>query len=85
MKPADGKPHHACATLCISGGIPPMLVSKKPDGSNHYQLVLGAEGEPIEDQLANLIGIPVEVRGNVERWGDLEVIKLSEPVKSVQS
>ncbi len=83
MKPGDGKAHQACATLCITGGIPPVLVSKNDDGSNHYQLILGANGEPIHEQLTGFIGIPVEVRGNAERWGDLEVIRLTAPVVAV--
>ncbi len=80
MKPGDGKAHQACAILCISGGIPPMLVTRNDDGSNRYQLVLAANGEPAEDDLVGVIGIPVEVQGNVERWGDLEVIKMTQPV-----
>jgi hypothetical protein len=27
MKPGDGKPHKACAALCLRGGIPPAFVS----------------------------------------------------------
>ena len=83
MKPGDGKPHQACATLCISGGIPPMLVSKNPDGSNHYRLVLGEAGEPIDDTLMGLIGIPIEATGIAERWGDLEVIRLTKAIRKV--
>ena len=27
MKPGEGKPHKACAVLCLRGGIPPMFLT----------------------------------------------------------
>ena len=40
-------------------------------------------GEPIDDTLVGLIGIPIEATGIAERWGDLEVIRLTKPIRKV--
>lgn len=76
MKPGDGKAHQACATLCIAGGIPPVLVSTEPDGTRTYR-VMFAWGKPIHDDLRGLIGVPVEVRGVPANLGNLSAILVS--------
>ena len=50
MKPGAGRGHKACATLCIDGGIPPVLVVF-PDGEGaaaEYWLLTDADGGALE-------------------------------------
>ncbi len=66
MRPGYGKPHMACAALCIAGGIPPVLVVEGPGGAARPYLLVGIDGGPLHHDahlLAN-IGRPVEVAGS---------------------
>lgn len=76
MKPGHGKAHKECATLCVKGGIPPMLVTRSPDGSAVAYLIQGPGGEPMDHDLLPLIADPVEVRGDLSMLGDLPVLTL---------
>lgn len=67
MKPGDGKAHKACATLCVTNGIPPMLVT----ADNAYLIASGWQ-----PQHAAFIAEPVEVSATVGEWGTLPVINL---------
>jgi len=71
MKPGNLKPHRACAARCISGGVPPVLLVRDPDGFATYYLLASADGEPVNDQVLHLLAEPVEITGRVSRRGDL--------------
>lgn len=75
MKPGDGKTHKACATLCVKGGIPPMLVSRG-GGSFDYTLIVGHDGEPLDDKLWPWIAEPVAVRGELELIGGVRRLRV---------
>lgn len=77
MNPGDLKPHRDCATRCISGGIPPMLLVRLPTGGARYLMLVGADGEAIGPQLLDRIAEPVEVTGALERAQDLWILKTS--------
>lgn len=68
MKPGEGRTHKECATLCVAGGIPPMLVYQMPDGRRGYALVAGEDGRAAGPFLLPLIGDPVEIEGELEVW-----------------
>ncbi len=74
MKPGDGKAHKACAMLCIGNGIPPMLVTTGADGSPRYLLLVDGARGAVGARVVELAGEPVEVWGEVERVGRLEVM-----------
>lgn len=76
MKPGDGKTHKACATLCVRGGIPPMLVSRRAGGGFEYTLVVGSRGEPLGEALWPWIAEPVVVRGELEMIGGLRRLRV---------
>ncbi len=76
MKPGHGKAHKECATLCVMGGIPPMLVTRSPDGRAVAYLVQGPDARPMDPALLPLIADPVEVRGSLSVLGDLGVLTL---------
>jgi hypothetical protein len=77
MKPGEGKTHKACATLCISGGIPPMFVVRSPGQPNEYYLLTTPDGRAINNDVLPFVGDPVEIAGEVMRQGDLLVFQIS--------
>lgn len=74
MDPGFAAPHRACAVRCISGGVPPVLIHRHPDGSARTLLIVGPEGEAIGQQLLDRVAEPVEVNGRLERRGDQLVL-----------
>ena len=74
MNPGEGKTHKACATRCISGGIPPVLCVR---GGRHasYLLLVGPNDEAVNHAVLDRIAEPVEVEGEVVRFGDLLVLR----------
>jgi hypothetical protein len=76
MRPGVGHGHRACAQLCILGGIPPVLVTVGADGSEtHYVLASRQDGR-VNEAVAPFAAEPVEVRGRLERRGDLNVLHI---------
>ncbi len=73
MNPGVLKPHRACAIHCIRGGVPPILLVRTDDGPEHYVLV-GPEGEALNDAVLDLVALPVEVQGRVVSRGGLKFL-----------
>jgi len=73
MNPGRTKVHRDCAVRCISGGIPPMLVT----GDATYLLV-GTDGRQLNQEVLEMVGETIEVRGMAVRSGETLSIK-SEP------
>lgn len=81
MKPGDGKAHKACAVLCISGGIQPVLVSAAGSESGRsisQYLLVGAAGQPVNTRVLPFVGEAVEVSGVVEDWEGLRVLRVDD-------
>ncbi len=76
MKPGEGKTHRACATLCIRGGIPPILVSAAPDGTPVYTLLTDRNGNPANDIVIPYIAEPVRITGAVTEIAGLAVMRI---------
>lgn len=74
MKPGEGKTHKECATLCVRGGIPPMLVTRHDDGTRGYYLLQGPNAEPLDPAIYPLIADPVEVQADLSVWGGVNVL-----------
>lgn len=72
MNPGDLKPHRACAIRCIAGGIPPVLVVRDGEGKARYFLLAGAQRQPINQEVLDLVAEPVSVTGRLvqlqDRW-----------------
>ena len=68
-------PHRACAIRCISGGVPPVLLVRQKDGPAIYLLLVSADGKPVNKQVLNLVAEPVEITGQVERQGELSILR----------
>lgn len=83
MKPGDGKSHKACATLCVSNGIPAMFAAINTDGTTSYYLLAmkagsqsSAAGSEFDVDTLSKIGELVEVRGSVSRVADFNVLTI---------
>ncbi len=74
MKPAEGSVHRGCATRCLSGGIPPLLIVRDSTIPSGQVLLLGAHGEPAHDWLKGYVGAPVSLTGEVLLEGKLVVM-----------
>ncbi len=75
MKPGNGKTHRACAIRCISGGVPPLLVVTTPAGNRSYYQLLDVEGNPVNQRILDKIAVPVQISGELVRYGDVLVLK----------
>ena len=76
MRPGTGLAHKGCANLCIAGGLPPLLVTAEPVEGARFLLLADEAGGPLatgtwEDTVAR----PVTLEGNLERQGDLLILK----------
>jgi hypothetical protein len=75
MNPGQLTPHRACAIRCISGGVPPMLLVRQKEGPARYFLLVSADGRPLNKQVLDLVAEPVKITGEVERQGQLLIIR----------
>jgi hypothetical protein len=77
MKPGAGRPHKECATLCISGGVPPCLLFCDEQGNARTALLLDPSGGPLSPDAFPFIADPVEVVGDLEEQGGLLRLRVS--------
>jgi hypothetical protein len=77
MKPGGGKTHKACAMLCISGGVPPMLVTRDASKNETFYLLATEEGGAANERVLDFVGDPVEISGRLERHGDLLLLRIA--------
>jgi hypothetical protein len=77
MKPGDTRTHKACATLCIRGGIPPMLVERLADGSVRCTLLANDRGGPLGADALPFVAEPVELSGELEVRSGLRRVRVA--------
>ncbi len=75
MKPGSGKIHRSCGVRCIAGGIPPILVLNNGKGQRDYILVQGPKGEAINQEILEWVGLPIQLKGQLEKVEDWLVLK----------
>ena len=75
MNPGQLTPHRACAIRCISGGVPPVLLVRQEHGPAIYLLLVSTDGRPVNQQVLNLVAEPVQIAGEVERQGELLILR----------
>ncbi|MFK7790567.1 MAG: hypothetical protein AB8C95_13880 [Phycisphaeraceae bacterium] len=75
MQPGDGKTHKVCATLCIKGGIPPMLLVRDGKGTTAAYLLTDAAGKAFPESHHEYIADPIEITGQVLQDGDLLILR----------
>lgn len=71
MKPGAGKAHRACAAMCLRGGMPPMFVVTNSQGDRFGYLLMHENGESASLDLVEHVGLPVELKGSLEKRGDM--------------
>jgi hypothetical protein len=77
MKPGGGKTHKACATVCISGGVPPMLVTRDSNKNETFYLLVASDGGVANELVLPFVGDSVEVSGQLERHDDLLLFRIA--------
>ena len=74
MKPGQGKPHKDCAIRCILGGISPVLRVSNEDGANNYYIVVGPNGEKMNEAVKDYVAEPVTLQARAVKYGDWIVL-----------
>jgi hypothetical protein len=82
MKPGNGKPHRSCAVRCVSGGIPPILRIKNKAGEANYCILVGPEGQAINQDVLDFLADQVLVCGHLEQKDDWLVL-YTDPSKDI--
>ena len=75
MLAGTGLAHRACATLCLAGELPAILVSAAPLFGQSFMLLAGPDGGPMPEALRPLIGLRVSLEGALEWRGNLLVFR----------
>ena len=75
MNPGNTKPHRECAALCISGGIPPLFVARDAAGNKVALQLVSSKGEPVNQDVLEMVAEPIEITGQVWREGDQLLLK----------
>jgi hypothetical protein len=83
MKPGEGKPHKDCATRCILGGISPVLRVSNDDGATNYYLIVGAQGEKMNEAVKDFVAEPVVLNARAVKYDDWIVLYVN-PVKGIK-
>lgn len=74
MKPGEGKPHKECAIRCILGGIPPVLKVTDETGKQNYYLIVGSNGEKMNEAVQDYVASPVTIHAKAVEYGDWIVL-----------
>jgi hypothetical protein len=70
MKPGEGKVHRDCAIRCILGGVPPVLHVQNEKGESNYYLIVGPNGEKINEAVQDIVAEPVSIEARVVQQDD---------------
>ena len=76
MRPAEGKVHKGCASLCIRSGIPPAFFARDAR-DNAALLVMTENGGRFGETLLAHVADPVRLTGQVSRRGDLLLLDVT--------
>ncbi len=76
MRPGRGLAHKACASLCLLNEVPPVFVSTQPVEGREFMLITGPDGTPLPDMAYDFIGQFVSLEGDLERRGDILVLRM---------
>lgn len=72
MNPGRGKVHRDCAARCLSGGIPPALLTS----TGEIVLLVKHDGKPFaKDALREFVDEVVVIQGNLIQRGDIKMLQ----------
>ncbi|MCB0602376.1 MAG: hypothetical protein KDC28_14160 [Saprospiraceae bacterium] len=74
MKPGCGKTHRSCASLCIAGGIPPVLRMQDARGNINYVLIVDQNGESLHDRITPYLADQLYICGELKQVDDWLVL-----------
>ena len=77
MKPGHGKAHRSCASLCIAGGIPPILRVQNETGALKYFFVMGEGKEDLNEAIKPFIAEAVSIQGELSTRNEWEYLRIS--------
>lgn len=78
MRPGQGKPHKACASLCIRGGLPPVFCPGDTCGSGKsIPLLTDGNGRPHGLDLIPFVADPVMAAGRMVQIGDVTEFRVN--------
>ena len=84
MKPGEGKVHRDCAIRCILGGIPPVLHVQNEKGESNYYLIVGPNGEKINEAVQDIVAEPVSIEARVVQQDDWVILyTVKEKIKRI--
>ena len=84
MKPGEGKVHRDCAIRCILGSIPPVLHVQNEKGESNYYLIVGPNGEKMNDTVQDFVAEPVSIDARVIQQGDWIILyAVKESIKRI--
>jgi hypothetical protein len=76
MNPGEGKVHRDCATRCLSGGIPPALIARDPDGEVVVYLLANSDGGRVPAAWAAARAArPISISGRLVKSGDTLILQ----------
>ena len=75
MHPGTGLAHKACANLCISGALAPVLAMRAPVLGFSFLLLADKDGGPMPPEFRDLTALPVELEGEIEQINDLLILR----------
>lgn len=76
MRPGRGLAHKACANLCLLGKVPPVFVSTQPVDGSEFLLITGPDGGYLPQSAYHYVAQYISLEGEVERRGDLLVLRM---------
>jgi hypothetical protein len=77
MNPGEGKVHRDCAARCLSGRIPPALVTTDIDGTHRILLLVGEDGKPLpKAAYLALVGQPVSIQAHAGQLDGLDYLRV---------
>ena len=77
MKPGEGKVHRDCAIRCILGGIPPVLHVQNEKGESNYYLIVGANGEKMNEAVQDFVADPISIEAKAVQQDDWIILYTS--------
>lgn len=83
MRPGRGLAHKACANLCLIGDVPPVFVSTQPIDGSDFMLITGPNDTRLPKDAYDFVGQFVQLEGDLERRGDVLVLRMDPTTISV--
>lgn len=75
MRPGRGLAHKACASLCLTDGVPPVFVSEGPVKGRNFFLMADKDGNLLGPEITKLLSLYITLEGEVVQMDDLMIFK----------